>query len=338
MLAASVTQQATDVQQFVPMTAQTASSLDAAGIGQRPDAVLADAGYCSEANLQTAENLGGLVLIATGRQRHGETFPTAPAAEPVPKDASRREQMAHALRTEQGRANYARRKAIVEPVFGQMKTRQNAGHLRLRGLAGASQHFPVRQQSDSDPRTQPWERRPRGDTSQPVQDAAVWILVGFLIHQGPGLARPGGKLAREAGFGRRRGCPLRQPGQAPSRDRFEDSQEHVQASVQEAVRERHLVELPETLEVLPLVGVRDLGCSLPFHACDCGESLGQLRVHIACALRARGEPRMRHRRADRDAELLVGFGGRLVVDRCCRPVLLVKVEPGEPVESVRDPR
>lgn len=44
--------------------------------------------------------------------------------------------MAHTLRTEQGRADYARRKAIVEPAFGQMKTRQNAGQLRLHGLAG----------------------------------------------------------------------------------------------------------------------------------------------------------------------------------------------------------
>ncbi|WP_254635906.1 transposase, partial [Microbacterium sp. GbtcB4] len=45
--------------------------------------------------------------------------------------------MAHALRTEQGRTDSARRKAIVEPAFGQMKPRQNAGQLRLRGLAGA---------------------------------------------------------------------------------------------------------------------------------------------------------------------------------------------------------
>ena len=45
--------------------------------------------------------------------------------------------MAHTLRTTQGHADYARRKAIVEPVFGQMKTRQNAGRLRLRGIAGA---------------------------------------------------------------------------------------------------------------------------------------------------------------------------------------------------------
>jgi len=137
VLAASVTQQATDVQQFEPMMTHTAGSLAAAGVDQTPDIVLVDAGYCSEGNLAVASAMPSTVLIATGRQRHDETFPAGVAEGPPPDDASRREQMAHALRTEQGRADYARRKAIVEPVFGQMKTRQNAGRLRLRGLSGA---------------------------------------------------------------------------------------------------------------------------------------------------------------------------------------------------------
>jgi len=138
VLTAEVTQQATDIQQFVPMAEQTTRNLDAAGIDRPPDAILADAGYCSEDNLEAADDLDAQVLIATGRQRHGESFPAASVPEePVPEGASRRERMAHALRTEQGRAGYARRKAIVEPAFGQMKTRQNAGQLRLRGLAGA---------------------------------------------------------------------------------------------------------------------------------------------------------------------------------------------------------
>lgn len=137
VLSAEVTQQATDIQQFVPMAEQTLRNLDAAGIERSPEVVLADAGYCSEANLEAADDLDAQVLIATGRQRHGESFPTAGAPDPAPEDASRRERMAHALRTEQGRTDYARRKAIVEPAFGQMKTRQNAGQLRLRGLAGA---------------------------------------------------------------------------------------------------------------------------------------------------------------------------------------------------------
>lgn len=45
--------------------------------------------------------------------------------------------MARKLKTKPGRAVYARRKVIVEPVFGQMHTRQNAKHLLLRGMDGA---------------------------------------------------------------------------------------------------------------------------------------------------------------------------------------------------------
>jgi len=45
--------------------------------------------------------------------------------------------MARKLTTKKGRAAYARRKVIVEPVFGQMQTRQNAKQLLLCGLDGA---------------------------------------------------------------------------------------------------------------------------------------------------------------------------------------------------------
>ena len=55
----------------------------------------------------------------------------SPDAQPVTPSTARR------LRTKNGRADYARRKAIVEPAFGQMKVRQAAGRLRLRGLTGA---------------------------------------------------------------------------------------------------------------------------------------------------------------------------------------------------------
>ena len=45
--------------------------------------------------------------------------------------------MARTLHTKKGRAAYARRKAIVEPVFCQMKVIEDAGKLRLRGLDNA---------------------------------------------------------------------------------------------------------------------------------------------------------------------------------------------------------
>ena len=136
VLAAEVTQEAGDVDQLVPMTEKTEENLSQAGISGSPQTLLTDAGYCSEENLEAAEGLGPDVLCATGRERHGEKFQKTPRG-PVPKNATRREKMARRLRTKKGRADYARRKAIVEPAFGQVKVRQHAGQLRLRGLAGA---------------------------------------------------------------------------------------------------------------------------------------------------------------------------------------------------------
>jgi transposase len=135
-LAAEVTQQAADVDQFFFMIGVTEGNLDAADIDDSPEVILADAGYCSEANLQQIADAEINALVATGRIRGKERVSDAPRGR-IPKNATQRERMARRLRTKAGRADYARRKAIVEPAFGQMKVRQAAGHLRLRGLAGA---------------------------------------------------------------------------------------------------------------------------------------------------------------------------------------------------------
>jgi hypothetical protein len=136
IIAAEVTQQAGDVQQLIPMIQAATTSLTDAGIQGDPKIVLADAGYCSQDNLQQLTDLEVNAVVATGKIRHNERVPDAPRGR-IPNDATQRERMARRMRTKAGRVDYARRKAIVEPVFGQMKTRQNAKHLRLRGLAGA---------------------------------------------------------------------------------------------------------------------------------------------------------------------------------------------------------
>jgi transposase len=136
VLAADVTQSANDVHQLFDMVGAAYENLAAAGVKDHPEVVLADAGYCSEGNLRTAADTELNVLVATGRLKRNERVPEAPRG-PIPKDATQRERMARRLRTKKGRADYARRKAIVEPAFGQMKVRQHAGFLRLRGLAGA---------------------------------------------------------------------------------------------------------------------------------------------------------------------------------------------------------
>jgi len=136
VVATDVTQQAGDVHQLIPMIDAARDSLTAAGIEDTPKTILADAGYCSEDNLQQLTDLEVNAVVATGKIRHNEKVPDAPRGR-IPNDATQRERMARRMRTKPGRADYARRKAIVEPVFGQMKTRQNAKHLRLRGLTGA---------------------------------------------------------------------------------------------------------------------------------------------------------------------------------------------------------
>jgi hypothetical protein len=136
VVAVDVTQQAGDVGQLIPMIDTAKSSLTDAGIEDDPKTFLADAGYCSEDNLQQLTDREVNAVVATGKIRHNERVPDTPRGR-IPKDATQRERMARRMRTKPGRADYARRKAIVEPVFGQMKTRQNAKHLRLRGLTGA---------------------------------------------------------------------------------------------------------------------------------------------------------------------------------------------------------
>jgi transposase len=111
-------------------------ALQAAGIEELPKTLLADAGYFSEANVEATCEVGIDPLIATGRQKHG-TKPTAAPRGRIPKGLTPKQLMTRKLSTKKGKAAYARRKAIVEPAFGQMKVAQDAGQLRLRGLDNA---------------------------------------------------------------------------------------------------------------------------------------------------------------------------------------------------------
>jgi len=126
IVAAEVTQSSTDSRQLAPMLAQIAMHL-----GQKPEKASADAGYFSEANVTDTAVTGIDLYIATGRDKHGH--PAEVAVGDAPAGATPREQMRHKLRTEAGRAVYKMRKAIVEPVFGQIKERRGFRRFSLRG-------------------------------------------------------------------------------------------------------------------------------------------------------------------------------------------------------------
>jgi len=127
----AVTQAVNDVQQVVPMMEAVEEQS-----GQRATELLADSGYCSDGNLQylAAEMEPEKridAFIATGRQKHGEK-PACPRGR-VPA-ASRVERMTRKLQTKAGAAVYAARKAIVEPVFGQIKEARGFRRFSFRGF------------------------------------------------------------------------------------------------------------------------------------------------------------------------------------------------------------
>lgn len=135
IVSADVTDQANDSRQVEPMVAQTLENLDAAGVKENIGAFTADAGYFSEDNVTTLEGNERIdeAYIATGRLKHHEQVPDAPKGRP-PKDLTAKEKMARKLRTKKGRAEYGRRKAIVEPPFGQIKHCRGFRQFLLRGL------------------------------------------------------------------------------------------------------------------------------------------------------------------------------------------------------------
>jgi len=128
IVAADVTDQTTDVQQVEPMVQQSIENT-----GVTPDAISMDAGYFSETNLSHLAEKRMDAYIATGRMKHGDPIPAAPRGR-IPDGYTPRQRMARKLRTKKGRATYARRKAIVEPVFGQLKRVMGFGQFLLRGL------------------------------------------------------------------------------------------------------------------------------------------------------------------------------------------------------------
>jgi transposase len=137
ILACDVSDASNDKQQAKPLAQATLATLADASIELRTEesgatkAIPAtlDNGYYSEAAVQVLETLGFDPYMSTGRQPHH-----ASEAEVSDPPATAKERMAAKVRTPEGRALYARRKVIVEPVFGQIKEARGFRRFLLRGL------------------------------------------------------------------------------------------------------------------------------------------------------------------------------------------------------------
>jgi transposase len=125
----AVTQAGNDKKQLLPMIATVQEQA-----GQKPTQVLADSGYTSEASLQGAETAKVEAYLAVARDQHNQRRPGPCPRGPLPQGATRTDRMRRKLQTKTGQAIYAARKAIVEPVFGQIKQARGFRQFLLRGL------------------------------------------------------------------------------------------------------------------------------------------------------------------------------------------------------------
>jgi transposase len=134
ILAADVTAEPNDKRQVEPMIQQTRQNLKAAKVKERVKRGLMDSGYYSEANVRCLEKQKVEPFIATERLKHHEEAGVTPRGR-APQELSPKQRMARKLRTRQGKTIYAKRKGIIEPIFGQIKQVRGFRQFLLRGLA-----------------------------------------------------------------------------------------------------------------------------------------------------------------------------------------------------------
>jgi hypothetical protein len=131
IVAAALSNQAPDVQYFEPMLRRVVDNCDAV-----PAITTGDAGYFSVENVRAAEHMGTEPLISVGgHHRNGLPDDSTPVLANL-RTEERAAMRARLIRPT-GRAAYARRKATVEPVFGQIRACRGFRQMSLRGLVKA---------------------------------------------------------------------------------------------------------------------------------------------------------------------------------------------------------
>ncbi len=132
IVGSNTVQACNDKQQIEPMLKQLSALPPALG---KVNALVADTGFYSEANVNACAARDILPLIAVSREAHHpdplERFAESP---PLVAGATAVEAMRHRLKTKAGRALYAKRKCTVEPVIGIIKSVLGFRQFLLRGL------------------------------------------------------------------------------------------------------------------------------------------------------------------------------------------------------------
>ena len=131
-----ITQDANDLNQMLPMLEATKNTLKEAGIDGTPREVLADTGYWNEACL-ALDRPGVQDLFvapfrkARGRKRKDGSEPRQKAPTPFEEK----------MKTDRSKAILKRRGAMVEAVFGQIKTVRGAARFMRRGMSACASEW-----------------------------------------------------------------------------------------------------------------------------------------------------------------------------------------------------
>jgi transposase len=127
IVAAALSNQGPDVEYFEPMLERVVENC-----GSVPTCTTADAGYFSVENIATAEAMGTEPFIAVGGHLRNGMPDDVPIV--ASRQTSERAAMRELLESPRGHAVYARRKATVEPVFGQIRACRSFRQMSFRGL------------------------------------------------------------------------------------------------------------------------------------------------------------------------------------------------------------
>jgi len=133
IVAQRVTQNATDNASLAPMVEQVEQRC-----GAPPGAVLADSGFFSIHNLEQMEQRNIDAYVPDSNMAQALNLGTICRTRAF---APAHRRMRAKLRSPAGAAAYARRKAVVEPVFGVLKQQRGMRQFRTRGLQNVNNEF-----------------------------------------------------------------------------------------------------------------------------------------------------------------------------------------------------
>lgn len=137
IIATATTQAATDKNQLEPMLREIKKNVKI-----KSAKLSADAGYYSEANIKLLDKAKIDCYIPPDKQGHNQKDTPGPRGCP-PKNLSTADRLRRKLKTVRGKNTYAKRKEVVEPVFGQIKGARNLRQFLLRGLDKVSPEWDI---------------------------------------------------------------------------------------------------------------------------------------------------------------------------------------------------